>query len=187
MSNRTFVPWSDDDGEFRALPDSQANGSGPSLSKAINPPVRPAVEEPAPKHRNWAFYLFSAALHLIAAFALSRSWLHQKPSANETAPTNTTPVVTIEPVAKIEIDVAPIKYCELDIHAITGQHPVISRLAPVPPHSTDKKKTAPRPRRRFPTGSGALSQSATPSSETQETVAATSVLFKSSLLRGPQP
>lgn len=163
MNQRTFVPWSDDDGEFR---DSSAAAAASEHADALasSPPSMTRDSHLSePTSRSWAFYLFSAALHLIAAFALSRSWMQQKASPAK-APSAPPPVVERVPVAKIEIDVAPVKYCELDIRSLTGQQPVISRLTPVAPKDSgksDQKSSKPRPRRRLSAGSGALSQGST--------------------------
>ncbi len=163
MNQRTFVPWSDDDGEFRDPPESVAASEHADASASPRPHMTRASHLPERTSRSWAFYLFSAALHLIAAFALSRSWMQQKASPAK-EPSAPPPVVERVPVAKIEIDVAPVKYCELDIRSLTGQQPVISRLTPIAPKESgksDQKSSKPRPRRRLSAGSGALSQGTT--------------------------
>lgn len=163
MNQRTFVPWSDDDGEFRDPPDPVATPERADAPDSARPHITRDSHFSERTSRSWAFYLFSAALHLIAAFALSRSWMQQKASPAKT-PSAPPPVVERAPVAKIEIDVAPVKYCELDIRSLTGQQPVISRLTPIAPKESgksDQKSSKPRPRRRLSAGSGALSQGST--------------------------
>jgi hypothetical protein len=74
------------------------------------------------KWKSWAFYLLSAALHLMAAYALSKSWARSQPAAQPSQAAVVVPA-PVSPAATLEIDVAPIKYCDLNMDSLLGRKP----------------------------------------------------------------
>ncbi|HEY2411421.1 MAG TPA: hypothetical protein VGI40_04230 [Pirellulaceae bacterium] len=66
------------------------------------------------------FYVFSAVIHIAAAVALSGTWVWHS-SANK-AQAETVPESPTRPaMARMAIDVGPIKFCEMNIETLVGR------------------------------------------------------------------
>lgn len=97
-----------------------------------------------PASRSWGtqiFYLFSLAVHVTAAVALSTSWVRHTSSPIETV-AEATPNSDNTKVVRLAIDLAPVKYCEMDILKIVGVESVPAVGAQdTTPQSTGKPET----------------------------------------------
>jgi hypothetical protein len=66
------------------------------------------------------FYGFSAVLHLAAVVALSSTWMLGTVATNKSA-SAATPAPEKPAVARMAIDVGPIKFCEMNIETLVGR------------------------------------------------------------------
>jgi hypothetical protein len=66
------------------------------------------------------FYVFSAAIHVAAALALSGTWMLGTVATNKSA-SAATPEPEKPVVARMAIDVGPIKFCEMNIETLVGR------------------------------------------------------------------
>jgi hypothetical protein len=66
------------------------------------------------------FYVFSAVIHIAAALALSGTWVLGTVATNKSA--SAAPPPPERPaVARMAIDVGPIKFCEMNIETLVGR------------------------------------------------------------------
>ena len=66
------------------------------------------------------FYVFSAVIHIVAAVALSGAWMVGAVATNKSA-NAAPPPPEKSPVARMAIDVGPIKFCEMNIETLVGR------------------------------------------------------------------
>jgi hypothetical protein len=88
---------------------------------SVAAPVRPRIWR---RWRGKAFLAFSAIVHLAAAVALSVSWSGRTAESSAPATAAVAPAVvpaSTPQVARLAIDVAPPKYCDMKIEEIIGR------------------------------------------------------------------
>jgi hypothetical protein len=66
------------------------------------------------------FYVFSAVIHIAAAVALSCTWMVGTMATNKSA-SAASPPKEKPAVARMAIDVGPIKFCEMNIETLVGR------------------------------------------------------------------